>query len=139
MSKTNMGGFQAGDDDFDPRLDNPDILPTDPILEVTKFPVNCNPVGDGFTTDLPVGVNGAAGQAFQILSLDPTRAIAHVIAVGGPIMVSNDPSSMINGRGAIIPQNVILDVTTSAELWAAIPGATSPVAASASVWFEQVT
>lgn len=140
MAGTNSG-FYAGDDDLDPRVDNPDVLPTDPTLEVVKFERNPNPIGDGFSIDLPAGVTVSGvpmpGIAFQVLALDPARAVAHLIAVGGPVMISNDPSSMINGRGAIIPQGVVIPITTSAEVHACIPAAASPTAATISVWFEQ--
>lgn len=136
-----MAEFDPGiRDDFDPRVDSPDTLPTDPNVSVEFKPVG-NPRGDGYSIALPVPTAaqiaaGLGGDPVRILAADATRALAQVTAVTGMVSIANDPAQLVNGIGALIPQNVNLTLYTMGEVWAAIPPGGS--AASVSVWTERI-
>jgi len=136
-----MAEFDPGiEDDFDPHVDNPDTLAEDPNIAVAFTPVG-NARGDGYTLTLPAPTAsqiaaGQGGDAVRVLAADVTRAVAQIIALDGPVSIANDPSQLVNGVGARIPQNVTIPLTTIDEVWAAIPPAGT--VGTVSVWTERV-
>jgi hypothetical protein len=122
------------DDDFDPRTDHPDTLPTDPEIVVETKPVGL-PFGDGWSLPL-TGSAGANGVPVQLLSAEVTRARALVRAIDGDIMIAGDPSRMINGLGYIIEAGSADEITTRDDVYVCTPAGTS--SARVAVWVERI-
>jgi hypothetical protein len=122
------------DDDFDPRTDHPDTLPTDPNVSVETVPVGL-PFGDGWSLPL-VGSSTANGAPVQLLSAEVTRARALIRAIDGDVMIAGDPSRMINGFGYIIEAGSADEITSRADVYVCTPAGTTT--ATVAVWVERV-
>lgn len=135
-----MAEFDPGEDEFNPRVDNPDTLGADPILDV-QFDPKGYPAGDGWAVTLDGSlVNGQwYSKPVQLLAQDPARVRALVRAVKSDIMIASDRGRLINGYGHIISAGSSEEIQSFTEIWVCLaPSSTTPLTDMVTVWAERM-